>query len=212
MTLGERIKKVRKAKDLTQQIFSVEIGTSANVLTNYETGRRNPSKSVINNICKTFGVNETWLRTGEGEMFAPTPETAIDKLADEFHLDSLDREIISEFVKLDEKSREAVKLYIKKVARHLYPNVPAFAPATEKTQAQTGAQAELDREADEFAAMAREMFISKKQQEASKASSLQKMTNDELHAELDRQLLIEKERQEKSQASQDFNSNGTKMA
>lgn len=69
MTLGERIKKVRKALDLTQQEFASRIGSTANVLTNYETGRRNPSASAFNNICKTFNINETWLRTGEGEMF-----------------------------------------------------------------------------------------------------------------------------------------------
>lgn len=67
--MNERIKKVRKALDLTQQKFAERIGSTANVITNYETGKRNPSSSVINNICKTFNVNETWLRTGEGEMF-----------------------------------------------------------------------------------------------------------------------------------------------
>lgn len=69
MEMKDRIKKIRKELDLTQQGFAEKIGTTANVLTNYETGRRNPSASVINNICKTFDVNETWLRTGEGEMF-----------------------------------------------------------------------------------------------------------------------------------------------
>lgn len=69
--MKERIKKIRKDLDLTQQEFASRIGTSANVLTNYETGRRNPSASVVNNICKTFHINETWLRTGEGEMYVP---------------------------------------------------------------------------------------------------------------------------------------------
>ena len=68
--MKDRIRKLRKMLDLTQQDFAKKIGMSANVLTNYETGRRNPSKSVINNICKTFHVNEEWLRTGDGEMFA----------------------------------------------------------------------------------------------------------------------------------------------
>ena len=71
--MNERLKKIRKSLDLTQQEFSSQIGTTANVLTNYETGRRNPSASVINNICKTFNVNENWLRTGEGEMFKNIP-------------------------------------------------------------------------------------------------------------------------------------------
>ncbi|MCI9547596.1 MAG: helix-turn-helix transcriptional regulator [Lachnospiraceae bacterium] len=67
--MNTRIKKLRKSLDLTQQKFSERIGSTQNVVANYETGRRNPSNSVINNICKTFNVNEEWLRTGEGEMF-----------------------------------------------------------------------------------------------------------------------------------------------
>ena len=64
-----RIKKLRKALDLTQQEFASRIGSTQNAVTGYETGRRNPSSSVINNICKDFRVNEDWLRTGAGEMF-----------------------------------------------------------------------------------------------------------------------------------------------
>ena len=69
MTLGERIRKLRRSLDLTQQEFAGRIGTTQNALTGYETSRRNPSGSVVNNICKTFNVNEAWLRSGEGEMF-----------------------------------------------------------------------------------------------------------------------------------------------
>lgn len=74
LTLGERIKKVRKELDLTQQKFAEFIGSTQNALTGYETGRRNPSSPVINNICKTFNVDEHWLRTGEGEMFVQRSE------------------------------------------------------------------------------------------------------------------------------------------
>lgn len=69
MEMKDRIKKIRRELDLTQSEFAAQIGATQNTLTGYETGRRNPSASVINNICKTFNVNEEWLRTGEGEMF-----------------------------------------------------------------------------------------------------------------------------------------------
>ena len=62
---------------MTQAEFAQKIGTSQNVLANYEIGRRNPSNSVINNISKTFDVNEEWLRTGEGKMFIEIPEEDI---------------------------------------------------------------------------------------------------------------------------------------
>lgn len=70
--MKDRIRTIRTGLGLTQKEFAARIGTSQNVLANYETGRRTPSSSVINNICKTFCVSESWLRAGEGEMSAPT--------------------------------------------------------------------------------------------------------------------------------------------
>lgn len=71
MTINERIRKLRRHLDLTQKEFAAQIGTTQNSLTGYERGRRNPSGSVVNNICKTFNVNEAWLREGTGDMFTP---------------------------------------------------------------------------------------------------------------------------------------------
>ena len=67
--MNERIKKLRKALDLTQQEFADRIGVKRNTIATYEIGRNTPLDAVINLICKTFNVSETWLRTGEGEMF-----------------------------------------------------------------------------------------------------------------------------------------------
>ena len=71
MTIGDRIKKVRKTLGLTQQKFADRIGVKQNTITQYETGRNAPVDSVMALICREFDVNETWLRTGEGEMFVP---------------------------------------------------------------------------------------------------------------------------------------------
>lgn len=67
--MNKRLKQLRKKLNLTQMDFADKIGSSQNMLSGYELGRCKPSSVVINNICKTFGVNECWLRTGEGEMF-----------------------------------------------------------------------------------------------------------------------------------------------
>ncbi len=67
--MNERIKKLRKALDLTQQAFADRLGIRQNTIAKYETNRGNPTTSVISLICREFNVNETWLRTGEGEMF-----------------------------------------------------------------------------------------------------------------------------------------------
>lgn len=70
-TIGNRIRELRKALKLNQSDFAGRIGSVQNTITGYETGRREPSNQVITLICREFNVNEDWLRTGKGEMFAP---------------------------------------------------------------------------------------------------------------------------------------------
>lgn len=67
--MNERLRKLRLTLDLTQREIAEKVGSSVGTWTNYETGRRSPSKYVVENICKTFSVNEEWLRTGVGSMF-----------------------------------------------------------------------------------------------------------------------------------------------
>lgn len=68
-TIAERIKEVRKSVNLTQREFAERIGAKQNTVAQYEIGRNAPIDPVINSICREFGVNEIWLRTGEGEPF-----------------------------------------------------------------------------------------------------------------------------------------------
>lgn len=79
MLLNERLKKLRKALDLTQQEFADRIGVKRNTIATYEIGRNTPLDAVIASICREFNVSETWLRTGEGEMFVKRTED--DELA-----------------------------------------------------------------------------------------------------------------------------------
>lgn len=69
--MKDRIKQVRKNSGLTQTAFGEKIGVKGNTVTGWETGIRTPSDAVINSICREFNIDETWLRTGEGEMFQP---------------------------------------------------------------------------------------------------------------------------------------------
>ena len=69
--MDERIKNLRKTLGLTQQKFADAIGVRQNTVAQYEMGRNPPNDTVITLICREFNVNEAWLRTGDGEMFAP---------------------------------------------------------------------------------------------------------------------------------------------
>ena len=74
--MNERLKKLRKALDLTQQEFADRIGIKRNSFANYETGRNTPIDAIIVSICREFNVNEDWLRDGIGDMFLPTDRNA----------------------------------------------------------------------------------------------------------------------------------------
>lgn len=74
MSIGERIKKLRKHLDLTQQKFGERLGIKGNTVAQYELGRNEPIDAVLSLLCKEFNVNENWLRTGEGEMFEQLTE------------------------------------------------------------------------------------------------------------------------------------------
>ena len=74
--IGQRIKKIRSSKKLTQDDFAEIIGLTKNFISLIETGNRTPSDRTISDICRVFHVNESWLRTGDGEMFKPVNRDA----------------------------------------------------------------------------------------------------------------------------------------
>lgn len=69
--MQDRIKQVRQSEGLTQAEFAEKIGLSRNYIAMIEIGQREPSYRTISDICRIFGVNEIWLRTGVGEPFTP---------------------------------------------------------------------------------------------------------------------------------------------
>lgn len=75
-TIGDRIKEVRKIKGLTQQRFADELGLKRNTVGGYEIGTVTPSDRTIADISQKFDINESWLRTGEGEMMRPVNRDA----------------------------------------------------------------------------------------------------------------------------------------
>lgn len=121
--MNERLRKLRKALDMTQQEFADKIGTPRDNIGGYETGRRNPSDAVISLICKTdFSkgkVNEQWLRTGEGgdnNMFLELPRDEqisnfVGKLLKDEE-DSFKKRFISMLVALDESDWESLQKMI----------------------------------------------------------------------------------------------------
>lgn len=67
--MNERIKTLRLDLSLTQSEFGEKLGISQNYVWMIEKGDRVPSDRTVADICRVFGVNEEWLRTGQGEKY-----------------------------------------------------------------------------------------------------------------------------------------------
>ena len=67
--MNERIKTLRLDLSLTQSEFGEKLGISQNYVWMIEKGDRVPSDRTVADICRVFGVNEDWLRTGQGEKY-----------------------------------------------------------------------------------------------------------------------------------------------
>ena len=126
--MKERIRKIRRDLDLTQQDLADRIGIKRNTVANYETGRNEPVDSVVSLICREFHVNEEWLRNGIGEMFTQDSEDELQALTEKYSLSAADRILIEKFVGLKADTRSAILNFMTDVVASLqepdYSDIP----------------------------------------------------------------------------------------
>ena len=73
MSLGERIKELRKINNLSQVDFGKRIGVSGATISTSESGKTTPDEQTIRAICSEFSINRDWLVDGVGEMQVQKP-------------------------------------------------------------------------------------------------------------------------------------------
>ena len=123
MTIGERIRKLRRSLDLTQKEFGERLGVKANTIGTYEIGRNAPIDAVINLICREFSVSETWLRTGKGEMFSPKEDVDLSEYAKANGITPAEENIIRAWLSFPADKRQEV---VEHLRRYLSANADAM--------------------------------------------------------------------------------------
>jgi transcriptional regulator with XRE-family HTH domain len=85
-SINQRIKILRKSLNLTQREFAQKIYVSTSFQTLTELEQKKVLDRHVKLIVSAFGVNEAWLRTGEGEMFEKdvTPDYKIAETVEIF--------------------------------------------------------------------------------------------------------------------------------
>lgn len=117
--MKDRIKKLRKSLDLTQQEFANRIGVKRNTIATYEIGRNQPVDSIVSLICREFGVREEWLRTGEGEMFydISKEEELADFFGDVLSSDDFKKRFVTALARLEESDWELLEKFVLEMAK-----------------------------------------------------------------------------------------------
>lgn len=114
MTISERIRYLRKEHlEITQEALGKPLGLTRANIANIEAGRISVTERVLLAICNEFGVNENWLRTGNGEIFT---ELSKEEYIAEFigrvlkdKEDSFKKRYIDMLSKLDDDGWEALE-------------------------------------------------------------------------------------------------------
>ena len=121
MTQGERIKEIRKYLNLTMEKFGGRLGVGRTAISNIENNNRNLTDQMAVSICREFDVNETWLRTGEGEMFVPKTrnQQITDFLGDLIKEEdgTFKKRLIEAMSKLDKKDWEDLERLVDKLTK-----------------------------------------------------------------------------------------------
>lgn len=101
--INSRIYDLRKHLGLSRRAFGEPLAASDSVIKNIENDSTDPKPAFIELICRTYNVNEQWLKTGEGEVFQEK---------------SLDDEIIDAFGKLMmDDSNDFIKQFVVALAK-----------------------------------------------------------------------------------------------
>lgn len=119
--MNERLKELRKAQlHLTLEKFAEPLGVNKSAISRLESGVNNITDQMILAICRTYNVNEEWLRNGTGPVFDDIPEEdesalALVEVAD----DPVIMAFLKEYVKLDKTLRNSFKEYLVRVSEQI---------------------------------------------------------------------------------------------
>ena len=119
--MNKRIKEIRQNAGMTQREFADRIGVSRNTIASYETDARVPIDAIIVSICREFNVNEDWLRTGLGNMYAEVnPDIQLSKALGSLlreEAGSFKKQLILSLLELNQKEWDTLEKLITSVTK-----------------------------------------------------------------------------------------------
>jgi transcriptional regulator with XRE-family HTH domain len=95
MNIGEKIKKLRQEKDVSQAVLGEIVGVHEKHISRYERGISRPSSEVLRKMAEFFGVSMNFL-VGEDDFYSENPDDneLLDYFEEANQLEDEDKNII----------------------------------------------------------------------------------------------------------------------
>lgn len=117
--INKRFIELRKSLNLTQREIGNIIGLSNSGISSIESGQRNVTDKHIKLLVSSLNVNESWLRTGEGDMFVENDNAILSLLQKEYNLPANQLAIIETFLSISENQRAAISEFAAELCMRL---------------------------------------------------------------------------------------------
>lgn len=115
MTLGERIRLVRKTANFNQTEFAKVLGLSMNYISLIEVGAKSPSDRTLQDISTLFGVSLDWLQYEVGRMKEEVSDKELLKIKNKFKLDDASFDILKGYFALTPAEREMFTEFLMRI-------------------------------------------------------------------------------------------------
>lgn len=133
--MKEQIKALRNHLKLSQADFGAKLNSTRATVQAWEYGLNKPSAAMQTLICQCYGVNRTWLETGEGEMLVETTGRTLDRIRKRYGASDTFRAMLDVYAAMTDAQQHAFEEYINMLARAV---AAGQNPATVKPSVPTG--------------------------------------------------------------------------
>ncbi|WP_295159215.1 helix-turn-helix transcriptional regulator [Selenomonas sp. AE3005] len=106
MSIGERLKAIRKVLNLNQTDFGARINLSQTTIGQYEKETRPITERVISQLIAEYNINEEYLRHGTGEMFVSHRADLVTELATKLQLTQREQQLLLAYSTIPADKRE----------------------------------------------------------------------------------------------------------
>ena len=165
--INNRVKEVRQSMELSQAKFAQKIEFSQGAIRDVELGKCGVSDRLILAMNKYLGINEEWLRTGNGSMYAQTDkkdavEQALNILMAKYNMDKFEIAMMKNYLEMSPEAKQGFKTFLKEVA----PTIKAEADEGRVAEGPAGYEAvekvsNMDSTAEELHQMVDELYEAK---------------------------------------------------